>query len=228
MAFSLPGMTELASSTVSPSPTRITWSRLAIRDSAAIGSPCDPVQTRAILFGGQLLQLLEGDDQALGDLEVAEVAGDAHVAHHRAADEGDLAAVRVGGVEHLLDAVHVAGEAGDDDPPRARCGRPSRSPARARRSDMVKPGTSALVESVRKRSTPSSPSRAKPRRSVIRPSSGNWSILKSPVCSTRPALVRIATARPSGMEWLTARNSQVERPERDAGRPRRTSTGHAA
>ena len=33
-------------------------------------------------------------------------------------DEGDLAAVRVGGVEHLLDAVHVAGEAGDDDPAR--------------------------------------------------------------------------------------------------------------
>ena len=26
----------------------------------------------------------------------------------------------VGGVEHLLDAVHVAGEAGDDDPARAR------------------------------------------------------------------------------------------------------------
>ena len=47
-------------------------------------------------------------------------------------------------------------------------------------SEIVKPGTSALVESTRKRSTPSSPSRAKARRSVIRPSSGNWSILKSP------------------------------------------------
>ena len=45
MAFSLPGISELASSTVSPVPTRIMWSRLAIRDSAAIGSPCDPVQT---------------------------------------------------------------------------------------------------------------------------------------------------------------------------------------
>ncbi len=51
-------------------------------------------------------------------------------------------------------------------------------------SEVVKPGTSAFVESVRKRSTPSSPSRAKARRSVIRPSSGSWSILKSPVCST--------------------------------------------
>ena len=81
------------------------------------------------------------------------------------------------------------------------------------RSEVVKPGTSALVESVRNRSTPSSPSRANARRSVIRPSSGNWSILKSPVCSTRPAAVRIATARPSGIEWLTATNSQSNGPE---------------
>ena len=39
-----------------------------------------------------------------------------HVADHRAADVRDLAAVRDGGVEHLLDAVHVGGEAGHDDP----------------------------------------------------------------------------------------------------------------
>ncbi len=36
------------------------------------------------------------------------------------------------------------------------------------RSEVVKPGTSALVESTRKRSTPSSPSRANARRSVMR------------------------------------------------------------
>ena len=81
-------------------------------------------------------------------------------------------------------------------------------------SDTVNPGTSALVESTRKRSTPSSPRRANARRSVIRPSSGNWSILKSPVCSTRPAAVRIATASPSGIEWLTATNSQSNGPSR--------------
>ena len=80
-------------------------------------------------------------------------------------------------------------------------------------SEVVKPGTSALVESVRKRSTPSSPSRAKARRSVIRPSSGSWSILKSPVCSTSPAPVRIATASASGMEWLTATNSRSKGPK---------------
>ena len=91
------------------------------------------------------------------------------------------------------------------------------------RSAVVKPGTSALVESVRKRSTPSSPSRANARRSVIRSSSGNWSILKSPVCSTRPAAVRIATASPSGIEWFTATNSQSNGPN-FSRRPSATST----
>src|SRR6202023_3821543 len=41
--------------------------------------------------------------------------GDAHVADHGPADEGDLAPVLDRGVEHLLDPVHVGGEAGDDD-----------------------------------------------------------------------------------------------------------------
>ena len=81
------------------------------------------------------------------------------------------------------------------------------------RSDTVKPGTSALVESVRNRSTPSSPRRAKWRRSVMRSSRGNWSILKSPVCSTRPASVRMATASASGMEWFTATNSSSNGPK---------------
>ncbi len=82
------------------------------------------------------------------------------------------------------------------------------------RSDVTNPGTSALVESDISRSTPSAPSRAKPPRSVSRPSSGSWSILKSPVCRTTPAPVRIATASASGMEWLTERNSHSNGPSR--------------
>ncbi len=49
-----------------------------------------------------------------GHVEVAELLGDGHVADHRAADEGDLAVVVGGGVEDLLDAVHVRGEGRDD------------------------------------------------------------------------------------------------------------------
>ena len=43
-----------------------------------------------------------------GTLQVAEVAGHAHVADHRATDQGDLAPVGRRGVEDLLHAVHVA------------------------------------------------------------------------------------------------------------------------
>ena len=85
------------------------------------------------------------------------------------------------------------------------------------RSGATNPGTSALVESTSSRSTPSSPSRASARRSVTRPSSGSWSILKSPVWMTSwPAGVRMATARASGMEWLTAMNSRSNGAERRA------------
>lgn len=50
----------------------------------------------------------------------------------------------------------------------------------------TKPGTSAFVESERRRSMPSSLNRANACRSVRRPSSGSWSILKSPVWTTMP------------------------------------------
>ena len=92
-----------------------------------------------------------------------------------------------GRVEHLLDPVHVGGEAGHDDPAACALAKIESSTGPISRSGVTKPGISALVESDSSRSTPSAPSRAKPARSVIRPSSGSWSILKSPVCSTSPA-----------------------------------------
>src|SRR6185436_18852108 len=52
-------------------------------------------------------ELLEVDQDARWHLEVAEVLGDAHVAQHRPADHGDLAAVGIGRVEDLLDAMDV-------------------------------------------------------------------------------------------------------------------------
>ena len=67
------------------------------------------------LLRGQVVGLLGVDQDAVGHLEVAEVGGDAHVAHHRAAHERDATLVRVGGVDDLLDAVHVAGKGRDDD-----------------------------------------------------------------------------------------------------------------
>ena len=117
-ALSLPGTREDARTTVSPGSIRICWcARLAIRDSADIGSPCEPVETSTTCSGGRLSMSRRSAISPAGISQIAEVAGDAHVAHHRPADEGDPAVVRVRDVEHLLHPVHVGGEAGDDDPP---------------------------------------------------------------------------------------------------------------
>ena len=51
-----------------------------------------------------------------GTLEVAEIPGHAHVAHHRPADVNHLAAMGHGGIQAVLHPVHVGGEAGDDHP----------------------------------------------------------------------------------------------------------------
>ena len=79
--------------------------RLALRSGAHVD---DPVV-------GKVERLLQVDEHAVGHLEVSEVGRDAHVAHHAAAHEGDLAAVGGRGIQDLLHAVHVAREAGDDD-----------------------------------------------------------------------------------------------------------------
>ena len=47
-------MSDDARITVSPSLIRMRWSLAAIRDSAAIGSPCEPVETRTIWSSGSL------------------------------------------------------------------------------------------------------------------------------------------------------------------------------
>ncbi|HST96764.1 MAG TPA: ribonuclease J [Geodermatophilus sp.] len=91
------------------------------------------------------------------------------------------------------------------------------------RSEVTNPGISALVESASSRSMPPTPSRANAPRSVSTPSSGSWSILKSPVCTTTPAGVCTATASASGIEWLTEMNSQWNGPTRWSS-PAATST----
>jgi len=55
----------------------------------------------------ELPQLLEGDEKAVGHLEIAELGGDGDIGDHAAPEEGDLARARGGQVEHLLDPVDV-------------------------------------------------------------------------------------------------------------------------
>ena len=82
-------------------------------------------------------------------------------------------------------------------------------------SEVVKPGTSALVESVRNRSTPSSPSRANARRSVIRPSSGQLVHLEVTGVQHHPG-ARADRDRERVRDGVVDRDElQVEGPEAD-------------
>ncbi|CAH0327150.1 hypothetical protein SRABI128_05814 [Microbacterium sp. Bi128] len=63
----------------------------------------------------QVVDVLDVDQDPGRDLQVAQFRGDGHVPDHGAAHEGNLAVVVGGGVENLLDAVHVRGEGRDDD-----------------------------------------------------------------------------------------------------------------
>ena len=67
---------------------------------------------------GQLGELVEGDEQAVGHRQVAQLRRHRHVADHALAEERDAAPVAGGQVEHLLDAMDVRGEGGDQDAPR--------------------------------------------------------------------------------------------------------------
>ena len=67
------------------------------------------------LGGRQLADALEVHDDALRDRQVALLLRDAHVALHGAAHEGHATPVVGGGVDDLLDAVHVGGEGCNDD-----------------------------------------------------------------------------------------------------------------
>ena len=89
-----------------------------------------------------------------------------------------------------------------------------RTPAQMRTSDSptsrslgVVPSRSALVESESRQATPCSPSSAKRRTSRSFPSTGDQSILKSPVWTTSPASVLSAYPTASGMEWGTCSGS---------------------
>src|SRR3989449_11392518 len=80
------------------------------------------------------------------------------------------------------------------------------------RSLPVLPGSSAFVESDKKRWTPRRASSARPCRSVTFPSIGVLSSLKSPEWRRTPAGRSIANAHPSGIECDTRWNRTVNGP----------------
>ena len=89
-----------------------------------VGHPGQRGQRLALGAGGDdhhvlravVLDVPQLDQGVVRHVQVAEVAGHAHVAQHRSTDVDDLAAVGHCGVQDLLDPVHVRGEAGHDHP----------------------------------------------------------------------------------------------------------------
>ncbi len=63
----------------------------------------------------ELLDLLDVDEHGCGHAEELQVHREAHVLLHAPAHQRDLAVVLLGGLDDLLHAVDVAGEAGGDD-----------------------------------------------------------------------------------------------------------------
>ncbi len=69
-----------------------------------------------LLVQGQSLDAVDIHQRVLGHLHVPQLRGDLHDVLHAPAGNGHLPPAGGGGVQHLLDAVHVAGEGGHDDP----------------------------------------------------------------------------------------------------------------
>jgi hypothetical protein len=78
----------------------------------ALGARCDQHDS----FRRHQLGRADVDDVVHVDLQVPQLAGDPHVAHHGSADERHAAAEGNRGVDDLLHAIDIGCEAGDDDP----------------------------------------------------------------------------------------------------------------
>ncbi|CPU64079.1 Uncharacterised protein [Mycobacteroides abscessus] len=210
-AFSLPGMSDDARMTVSPWPTWTLWSPFAMRDRAAMGSPCDPVHMSTISSSRSESTFLRSMRTPSGTWRYP--SSDAIVMLRTI--ERPTSATRRPWWCAALRTCCTRCTCDENDATMMRFSEAAKtlsSTGPISTSGVTNPGTSALVESTMNRSTPCSPRRANARRSVMRPSSGSWSILKSPVCSTVPAPVVTATASASGIEWFTATNSQRNTP----------------
>ena len=154
-AFSLPGTGVAEMTTVSP---RLDLNGAVIpvgharqrRERLALAAG----RQHADLLGRQIAHLVGVEDVLLGDVEVAELAGDLGVVDHRAASDDDLATACDRRVTDLLDAVDVARERGDDHALLGLREDRAQRAARPRPPSGCTPGVSAFVESLMSSRTP--------------------------------------------------------------------------
>ena len=132
-ARSLPGIGVAEKTTVSPSRSLIwRWSLCAIRRSAESGSPCEPVEITTTRWSGQSstscgwIRIPSGTSMCPSERPIPTFLRIERPTSATLRPSAD------GGVDHLLHAVDVRGEAGDDDPPLRPRRRPPPDAARRR------------------------------------------------------------------------------------------------
>ena len=159
--------------------------------------------------------LFDVDHAAHGDVEHAHLAAERDVVDHRATEERHLAPGVDRRLRDLAHPVQVRREAARRSSAGSGSrGTPTRSVSPTVDSDGVKPGRHAFVESESSSFTPPERWAMAPmsERSVLRPSTGVGSSLKSPLCRMVPAGVWYAVANACGTECVTGMNSQSNGP----------------
>ena len=170
---SLPGIGVAEKTTVSPEWSSTSrWSPCAIRRSAESGSPWLPVEIAITFSSGKSSISCGWISRPVGRVRDPEVGGDVEVLAHRAPDQRDLAVELRGGVDHLLDAVDVGGEAGDDDPALAAARTSRAAPGRRSTPRARRRGGRRWSSRRRGRAAPSRPSSASRAKSAGVPSTG--------------------------------------------------------
>ncbi len=116
MAFSLPGIKRDDNTIMSPGLTRryLCLSR-AIRESADMGSPCDPVDRTVTCSSGKESRSLTSVSMPSGRFRYPLSEGKLHVGSHRAAYCYHLASKFPSEIVDLLHAVHVRGKGGNEN-----------------------------------------------------------------------------------------------------------------
>ena len=193
------------------------------RQAPLRGSPCEPVHMHDDACSSGNLSMSKASMMSfIVDVEVAELARDAGVVDHGAAGDDDLALRTCDrGVAHLLQAVHVARERRDED---AALGARDDVAAASRRPP-PRTGGEALAEPSRSWSRsaagrrPGRRSALSAAKSVLTPSMGVWSSLKSPVCSTEPCGARDVDAHGARDGVRSPRRSRCPATRAARGRP---------
>lgn len=164
------------------------------------------------LIGGIAVYHIDIDNYPLGYIEIAELRRDAHDIFEASADERDLASEARRNIHYLLHAVDIGRECCNYYAVVASLAEEGLERFADLSLALGEAGTLGVGRVGHKAEDSSCPISASLPRSIMPPSIGVVSILKSPVWTIVPPSQRIASPSASGMEWLTWIASTVKPP----------------